>query len=86
VCCRASSPKSPDAASVESLGVRPAWRGRGVGRALLLAAFGELQRRGIPAVELGVDLENQTGATRLYEQVGMRAVRRAERWEKELRR
>jgi mycothiol synthase len=84
VCCRASTPKSVDAASVETLGVRPAWRGRGVGRALLLAAFGELQRRRIPAVELGVDSGNQTGATRLYEQVGMRAVRLAEFWEKEL--
>jgi ribosomal protein S18 acetylase RimI-like enzyme len=84
VCCRASTPKSADAASVETLGVRPAWRGRGVGRALLLAAFRELQRRRTPAVELGVDSGNQTGATRLYEQVGMRAVRVAEFWEKEL--
>jgi mycothiol synthase len=84
VCCRASTPKAPDAGSVESLGVRSAWRGRGIGRALLLAAFGELQHRGIHAVDLGVDSENQTGATRLYEQVGMRIIRRAEWWEKEL--
>jgi mycothiol synthase len=84
VCGRASTPRSEDAAHVNILGVRPAWRGRGIGRALLLAAFRELQRRGIPAVDLGVDSENETGATRLYVQVGMRAVRRAEWWEKEL--
>jgi mycothiol synthase len=84
VCCRASTPRSEDAAWVSILGVRPPWRGRGIGRALLLAAFPELQRRGIPAVELGVDSENQTGATRLYEQVGMSAVRRTEFWEKAL--
>lgn len=49
--------------------VAKAWRGR----ALLLAAFGELRLRGIAAVDLGVDSESQTGATRLYEQVGMRS-------------
>jgi ribosomal protein S18 acetylase RimI-like enzyme len=82
VCCRASTPRSEDAANVNILGVRPPWRGRGIGRALLLAAFGELRRRGIPAVDLGVDSENQTGATRLYEGVGMQTVRREEWWEK----
>jgi mycothiol synthase len=84
VCCRASSHRSPDTASVDALGVRPAWRGRGIGRALLLAAFGQLHRRGIGAVDLGVDSENETGATRLYERVGMRAIRRSEFWQKEL--
>jgi ribosomal protein S18 acetylase RimI-like enzyme len=47
--------------------------------------FGEAHRRGYPAVELGVDSENATGATRLYENVGMRIVRTNEVWEKELR-
>jgi mycothiol synthase len=84
VCCRASSPRSPDAAHVSTLGVRPEWQGRGIGRALLLTAFRELQHRGIAAVDLGVDSQNQTGATRLYEGVGMQTVRRAEWWEKEL--
>lgn len=84
VCCRASSPRSQDAAHVNVLGVRTAWRGRGIGRALLLTAFRELQRRAIAAVDLGVDSENQTGATRLYEQIGMRPIRRLEFWEKPL--
>jgi mycothiol synthase len=84
VCCRASTPQSEDAAHINILGVRPAWRGRGIGRALLLAAFRELQSRGIAAVDLGVDSESRTGATHFYEQVGMEAVRRAEWWRKEL--
>jgi mycothiol synthase len=84
VCCRASTPRSEDAAHVNVLGVRLAWRQRGIGRALLLAAFRELQLRGIPAVDLGVDSESPTGATRLYERVGMTAVRRSEWWGKEL--
>jgi mycothiol synthase len=83
VCSRSRTARSPDAAHVDDLGVRSAWRGRGIGRALLLAALHELQRRGIPAVELGVDSGNR-GATRLYEGVGMRIVRRAEAWGKQL--
>jgi mycothiol synthase len=81
-CCRDSSASSPDAANVDELGVRRAWRGRGIARALLLSAFAEARRRGIDAVELGVDSENPTGALGLYEGVGMRPIRSFERWEK----
>jgi mycothiol synthase len=83
-CCRERSASSPDAANVDVLGVRRAWRGRGIGRTLLLRAFAEARRRGIGAVELSVDSESLTGATRLYEGVGMRAVRSFEQWEKVL--
>jgi ribosomal protein S18 acetylase RimI-like enzyme len=31
-------------------------------------------------VGLGVDTENETGALRLYERVGMRAVRQGDNW------
>ncbi len=83
-CCRDRSASSPDAANVDDLGVRRPWRGRGIGRSLLLHAFAEARRRGIGAVELSVDSESMTGATRLYEGVGMRAVRSFEQWEKVL--
>ena len=53
------------------LGVRRPWRGRGYGRALLLHTFREFYGRGITRVTLGVDAENPTGATKLYEGVGM---------------
>ena len=56
---------------VAALGVRRAWRGRGLGKALLLRSFGELYRRGCARASLGVDADNPTGATRLYEQAGM---------------
>jgi len=33
--------------------------------------FGEFHRRGLNRVSLGVDAENPSGATKLYESVGM---------------
>jgi mycothiol synthase len=56
---------------VGHLGVRRPWRGRGYARTLLLHTFAEFHRRGIRRVTLGVDAENPTGATKLYESVGM---------------
>jgi ribosomal protein S18 acetylase RimI-like enzyme len=57
---------------VGMLGVRRPWRRRGVGLALLQRAFCEFYDRGERRVGLGVDAQNATGATRLYERVGMR--------------
>jgi mycothiol synthase len=68
---------------VGTLGVRPAWRRRGLGEALLRAAFAELHRRGRSGVGLGVDAENVSGALRLYERVGMRVVRQSDNWVRE---
>lgn len=53
------------------LGVRRPWRGRGLGKALLYRTFAEFWRRGLTRVTLGVDAESPTGATKLYEGVGM---------------
>ena len=63
---------------IREIGVRRAWRARGVGRALLLHAFAELHRRGHRRIGLGVDAQNATGATRLYESAGMRVSLRHE--------
>jgi mycothiol synthase len=57
---------------VGALGVRKPWRRRGLAAALLQHAFTEYRRRGESHVGLGVDAQNETGATRLYERVGMR--------------
>ncbi len=57
---------------VDNLAVRAPWRRRGLGYALLLAAFAEFRSRGARFCGLGVDSENPTGATRLYERAGMR--------------
>lgn len=69
---------------VGSLGVRRAWRGRGYGRALLLHSFREFRRRGATRATLGVDASNPTGATHLYESVGMHVDMEAIVWEKHL--
>lgn len=69
---------------VGSLGVRRPWRGRGYGRDLLLYTFREFRRRGLTRVALGVDAANPTGATRLYESVGMHVELENVVWEKSL--
>ena len=69
---------------VGMIGVRRDWRKRGLGRALLLHAFRVFWERGITRVTLGVDSENPTGATRLYESVGMKVESESVTFEKEL--
>ena len=69
---------------IQVLGVRPRWRKRGLGTALLLHSFRDFRDRGATRVGLGVDGESTTGAVRLYESVGMRQVRRNVTYEKTL--
>ncbi len=69
---------------VETLGVRPAWRRRGIGQALLRSAFLAFFERGERTVALQVDAESPTGATRLYERAGMRVLYEVVVWEKML--
>jgi mycothiol synthase len=76
----------PDARGwVSSLAVRRPWRHRGLARAILLASLGEFWRRGRPTVALGVDAQSLTGATRLYESVGMSVRERHDQVTKLLR-
>ncbi|GHO42980.1 GNAT family N-acetyltransferase [Ktedonospora formicarum] len=56
---------------VYTLGVRRAWRRKGLGLALLYHAFGEFYREGIRDIYLGVDAQSLTGATHLYKRAGM---------------
>jgi mycothiol synthase len=67
-----------------SIGTRKPWRGLGLARALLLEGFGELYRRGERRVGLMVDSGNTTGATQLYESVGMRVAWQADVYERHL--
>ena len=55
---------------------------RGLGRALLLRAFQDFRARGFHEVGLGVDAASLTGATRLYESVGMRVTSQFDIYEK----
>jgi mycothiol synthase len=70
---------------IGSIGVRRAWRLRGLGLALLRESFRRFRDTGETVVALGVDAENPTGAVRLYERAGMRVLWQADVWEKELR-
>ena len=69
---------------ISILGVRRPWRRRGLGEALLRHAFRELHARGLRRVGLGVDAASPTGATRLYERVGMRVAVRSDSWDRQL--
>jgi ribosomal protein S18 acetylase RimI-like enzyme len=62
--------------------VRRAWRRRGIALQLLRTAFGEYYRRGMPTIQLSVDMENQTGAHTLYAQAGMHRRSQVDRMEK----
>lgn len=70
---------------VGTLGVRRPWRKHGLGLALLLHSFGEFYKRGMMKIGLGVDAQNPTGATRLYQKAGMYVASEYVLYEKELR-
>lgn len=70
---------------IRTLGVRRPWRRRGLGEALLLQSFCEYFRRDMHTIGLGVNAHNPTGATRLYQKVGMHAASEHITYEKELR-
>jgi mycothiol synthase len=55
---------------VHSLAIVPEYRGRGMGRALLLASLESLRKAGFDTALLSVDSENQSGAMGLYTSVG----------------
>ncbi|MEN4011835.1 MAG: GNAT family N-acetyltransferase [Bellilinea sp.] len=70
---------------VNILGVRRAWRKRGIGLALLRTSFNEFVKRGMTSAGLGVDSENLTGALRLYTQAGMQVEEQFNMYEKVIR-
>ena len=70
---------------VGTLGVRAAWRKRGLGEARLLHSFDNFYQRGIKTIGLGVDASSLTGALKLYESAGMRVLREFKMFENELR-
>ncbi|HEY1354157.1 MAG TPA: GNAT family N-acetyltransferase [Ktedonobacteraceae bacterium] len=70
---------------VDTLGVARAWRGQGLGLALLVHSFGAFFQRGRQRVGLGVDAQSLTGAPRLYERAGMHIAQENVIYEKVLR-
>jgi mycothiol synthase len=76
--CRAGADGAPEDGWIRDLGVLPGWRRRGVGMALLRAAFAAFRARGLTGVALEVDDVSLDGAVALYRRAGMRIVRRTE--------
>lgn len=83
--CRADDAEDPDSGWVGKLGVRRAWRNRGLGDALLKHAFAAFHADGKKRAGLGVDAGSLTGALKLYERAGMRVQRQYNMYEKEFR-
>jgi ribosomal protein S18 acetylase RimI-like enzyme len=59
---------------IKDLVVHPLARRRGIAEALLRTVFREFRRRGEKHVDLKVQMDNPTGAIRLYKKLGMREV------------
>jgi ribosomal protein S18 acetylase RimI-like enzyme len=66
---------------VRNLAVLESYRGRGIAKTLLDQALADFHARGFAWAGLGVDVQNETGAYRLYESVGMRVLFEADAWE-----
>lgn len=71
----------PEYGWVRQLGVKPDWRGKGIGSALLQHAFGVFYTLGFSSVRLVVESEN-VNAFHLYESVGMKCIRRYAEYQK----
>ena len=69
---------------VDHLGVRPAWRRRGIGKALLVHTIREFYLRSIHTIKLSVDSKSLTNAPHLYESVGMQTVQQYHIYRKEI--
>lgn len=83
--CQERSDLDANIGWIPTLCVRKAYRRKGLGQGLLEHAFRELQTRGVSRVGLGVDAKNKTGATRLYQRVGMHLDQEMLHYEIELR-
>ncbi len=70
---------------INVLGVLAVHRRKGIGKALLLSVFEELQQFGSEKVGLSVDTQSLTGATNLYEQAGMQVIAQFYRYEMTVR-
>lgn len=83
--CRREDTEDSESGWVGKLGVRRAWRKRGLGNALLKHSFAVFYADGKKRAGLGVDAGSLTGALKLYEDAGMRVERQFNQYEKEFR-
>jgi len=64
------------------ISVRPAWRRRGLARALLTRALWDLRERGVDVIRLNTVAEFRTRARDLYHSVGFRVLKEFPRYRK----
>lgn len=81
--CHPNHLGEPNDGWVSTLGVRREYRGRGLGRALLVMGLQRLQDRGFDTASLSVDSEN-ISAVNLYRSVGMDVLRTRLSFEKHI--
>lgn len=74
--------RAQDGAWIDYLGVLPAYRGCGIGGALLRNAFAACLERGMARVLVSVDSDNASRASTVYERAGMRQVAGWDVWER----
>jgi mycothiol synthase len=82
--CHVGADVSPEAASegwIVQMGVRPAWRNRGLGGALLCEVLSRFQHHGLAKAALDVNVDNQRAA-RLYQRLGFERQRRYTSYQK----
>lgn len=60
------------------------WRGRGVASALICETLRGFEQRGLEEAALGVHVENQTGAYRLYQNLGFEVINSSTSYERRL--
>ena len=70
--------------TIRYVGVRPAWRRRGLGEALTRQGMATLAAAGAERVTLGVDATNTTGAQTLYQRLGFETTREHVMYRREL--
>ncbi|MCG2624186.1 GNAT family N-acetyltransferase [Arthrobacter sp. I2-34] len=70
-----------DEGFTDLLGVRPAWRGRGLASSLLAEAMRRFKAGGMAHAGLGVDTENASGALALYQRMGYTPTIRSRAWD-----
>ncbi len=70
---------------INDLCVRPAYRRRGLGTALLLTALHALSEAGMESASLDTDTDNPNKAMRLYEKVGFQELWRWVKYGREMR-
>jgi ribosomal protein S18 acetylase RimI-like enzyme len=78
-----TNPDGQPRAWISNLTVDPEQRGRGLGRAMLLAGLQLLRRRGAGSITLGVDA-GDPAPLRLYQSVGFETVSSLQAWDKSL--